>query len=84
MNDIDKFDTLESISNYALEVIEAVNSSQEQDVRGKEKLTEARVILLEKEHEATQKMLNSLRNENYDISILKYTKSSDIWSIEFS
>ena len=69
---IDEFVTFESLRKYALKVIEANNSSQEQDIRGKEKLTEARIILLEKEHEAIQKMLDSLRSENYEISILKY------------
>lgn len=76
------FDSLgvtEELVKYANEVVE-FSSSDLQDIRGKEKLSKARVICLEKEHEAMQNMLDSIKTEAYEFYVLQYAK--DTWKID--
>ena len=77
---IDGFDSMEGLHEYALAVTSITNLVHQQDVRGKEKLTEARVIRREKEHEALQKMIDVIKNKSYNFSTLKYI--NDNWVIE--
>ncbi|MCK5312063.1 MAG: hypothetical protein KAJ62_08135 [Desulfobacteraceae bacterium] len=74
------FDTMEGLHEYALAVTSITNSVLHQDIRSKEKFTEDRVIRLEKEHEALQKMIDAIKNKNYNFSTLKYI--NDNWVIE--
>ena len=63
---IDGFDTIEGLHEYAMGVTSITSSAHQQDIRGKEKLTEARVIRLEKEHEAFQKMIAVIKSKKYN------------------
>ncbi len=76
---VDALGATEVLHKYAHEVVEFTSSSQ-QDIRGKEKLSEARIICLEKEHEALQKMLNTIRNKGCELSILQYV--NDKWEVD--
>ncbi|MCP3888397.1 MAG: hypothetical protein GY702_05930 [Desulfobulbaceae bacterium] len=76
---VEKFDTIEGLYDYAREITSKTTYNSYQDIRGKEKLTEARVIRLEKEHKALLRMTSSIKNKNIDFLTLKYNKDS--WKI---
>ena len=69
---IDHFDSIKELQEYALKVTSIANSACQQNIRGMKKLTEARVIRLEKEHEALQKMIKVIKSKKiqcFDIKI---------------